>query len=1019
MINKERENIDCSSLSLPEIIEKKTKRKASFYELNPVEQRSVLNYIEDSNIDLKIFKRKWYDVLSNKFYAVEYQPSGLFFVTDSKNEFDNFDDFYEYVRGDIYENSCYYGYIFSDKDINKYHIDLKSLNFDSLINETTDSYSFDSINLEETANDDCNKNRAKQILLWIEKCEPISTYTVLESKLKQFTSTFNFWDAKYVFLSMILRKDKKIIKNAAVRFAYKHDIRDGLSFGDILLTYGKDDALRVINCFACKCSYSTKKKRISNFKDALENFESQRPTPLRMLGFDHDLQLYYVKDRYYSDMSYSFDCRNYFGSFDEFILFVNGDLSGADLSRAPISREEINKYKINEKTKYPLPEKFEKYEIEKKYANENFCVTQEWFGCDGTLIFTKQHSFEIFFDFVHFLKGDLSNANLLLCDGIERIASLPGLKIDGIKVRSQVAEKLGLKIDLISENRFKVKDFEVTNKNEIETIQNFLDERPEDDEREYEISYMSDIHLCHKFDLFKCRTVEDIDCVIKTMAKTIGEQSSIINLIGGDTAGDFETFKCLVNYLNTYSKGGYFFFVLGNHELWGLSGDNYETIVTKYRQVLEENGSGRMRLVQNNLFYLDDDWKEISEKELITISPNELRERVRGANVIVFGGVGFAGMSEELNANNGIYMDVINREEEKANSTRFVRLYTKVTDALKDKNLIVLTHMPMKDWGGEDIHAKEGVVYVNGHTHFNYFYDDGKKRIYADNQIGYKGKKISLKYFTMSLTYDWFADYKDGIYKITKKDYLKFYHGVGETFSFNRQYEKLFMIKRDATYMFLMQSSKGSLLILNGGSIRKTEHSLEYFYENLVQYSKSVRMFLSKYDAFQKQVSSDIKKIGGNGRMHGSIVDIDYFHHLYLNPLDGSVTPYFASSIVDKYVYANIPSLLKYGCPNLYVNYEKLITQQQHNGTSLVIFSNNFALSKDRIYVGDTEMYRISRILKGLQFTTRYNIVRLWNDAIATNASEENGRLIVSSLINPDSISQTVVETSLDCGDKK
>lgn len=52
----------------------------------------------------------------------------------------------------------------------------------------------------------------------------------------------------------------------------------------------------------------------------------------------------------------------------------------------------------------------------------------------------------------------------------------------------------------------------------------------------------------------------------------------------------------------------------------------------------------------------------------------------------------------------------------------------------------------------------------------------------------------------------------------------------------------------------------------------------------------------------------------------------------------------------------------------------------------------------------------LSRILKGLQFTTKYNIVRFWNNAIVADASEENGKLIVSGIIDPNSISELVVE---------
>ena len=57
-----------------------------------------------------------------------------------------------------------------------------------------------------------------------------------------------------------------------------------------------------------------------------------------------------------------------------------------------------------------------------------------------------------------------------------------------------------------------------------------------------------------------------------------------------------------------------------------------------------------------------------------------------------------------------------------------------------------------------------------------------------------------------------------------------------------------------------MQSPKGRLSVLNGGTIKNIKnHSLEYFYENLTNYAQSVTMFLSNYEAFEKKVSNEIK----------------------------------------------------------------------------------------------------------------------------------------------------------------
>ena len=1012
MAKKDKQATDYSKLSLPDIIKRKIKRNVTFFELEHDEQRGVLDYIQSHNIDIKVFGCKWYDILSGKFFVIEYLPreDSMFSIDEEKREFDTFSDFFKYVRGDIYENSCFYGYDFSAEEIDEFSINIESLNFSSLINETIDDYTFESINNIRKENIGVYADRSKAIIKWFERSKPITTLKDLEAKYKQFVETFDFWEAKYVFFSMLLRKDKNLVKEAVIEFLCKHDVNDGITFDSILLKYGRESALYVIDNFDGFYSYTTKRRRIRNFKDALAGYDSGTFVLQRRLGFDESLQLYYVRDRYYNDKNYSLTNNEFFGDFLGFASFVKGDLSDADLSKAPVSRKEISKYKTNENTKLPLSKIYDAYEVRKKFADDEFVVNQKWIDADGITILEKEHTFTRFFDFVYFLNGDLSNADLLLCNGIENISKIKNLKLKGIQVRSEIAEKLGLPLRLLPKNRFEAKSFESTNKYELETIENLLIEHPEDDDYSGRVSYITDIHLLHRFNAYKCKTPEDVSCVIRTIAKTLGEQATGVNLIGGDTSSDFDIFKVFISNLTEYRERGDFFFTLGNHELWGLNGENFDSIVDKYKIVLEEKGQGRMHLIQNNIFYADGEWKEITEEELSRISLDDLRVKMRSARVIIFGGVGFAGMNNEFNADNGIYMDVLDREEEYAESAKFLALYEKVTSALKGKNLIVFTHMPMRDWGGEDMHAKEGVVYVNGHSHRNFFFDDGKKRIYADNQVGYNGRRISFKQVAIDFNYDWFADYNDGIYQITKEDYENFYRGIGEGLTFNRQYEKLFMIKREETYMFFMQTPKGSMLILNGGSIRKAgNHSLEYFYENIVKYSASVSLFLSKYDNFEKQISNEVKRIGGDGRIHGSIVDIDFYNHLYLNPLDGTITPYFAYSMVDKYVYDNLPSLLKSKCPKLFANYEKMIGQKSDQN-ALVLYHKNLPITKNREYVDSTEMYKVSRILKGLQFTTKYNIVRLWNDAIVADASEENGKLIVSGIINPDSMPQPVVE---------
>ena len=183
-----------------------------------------------------------------------------------------------------------------------------------------------------------------------------------------------------------------------------------------------------------------------------------------------------------------------------------------------------------------------------------------------------------------------------------------------------------------------------------------------------------------------------------------------------------------------------FVFVLGNHELWNFPGLSVDEIVDKYRTVLKENG---MYLLHNDLFYRNesDDMGIIPYDELIQSDNQAILEKLRCTRLVILGGLGFSGYNEEFNANDGVYRATVDRNTEIQESKKFEQLYDKLTDVLTKKNTVIFTHTPKKDWC-VDANCHDDFVYVSGHTHRNMFFDDGVKRIYADNQIGYRNESI-------------------------------------------------------------------------------------------------------------------------------------------------------------------------------------------------------------------------------------------------------------------------------------
>ena len=78
------------------------------------------------------------------------------------------------------------------------------------------------------------------------------------------------------------------------------------------------------------------------------------------------------------------------------------------------------------------------------------------------------------------------------------------------------------------------------------------------------------------------------------------------------------------------------------------------------------------------------------------------------------------------------------------------------------------------------------------------------------------------------------ADYKDGIYEITKEEYQDFMHGKNITMQFNREVEAIYMLKKIGYYCFLCREKTGRVVLLNGGRATTTcIDQLEYYYDHM------------------------------------------------------------------------------------------------------------------------------------------------------------------------------------------
>ena len=144
---------------------------------------------------------------------------------------------------------------------------------------------------------------------------------------------------------------------------------------------------------------------------------------------------------------------------------------------------------------------------------------------------------------------------------------------------------------------------------------------------------------------------------------------------------------------------------------------------------------------------------------------------------------------------------------------------------------------------------------------------------------------------------------------------------------------------------------------------------------------------MKNYNDTLKEISNSIKSIGGDGRIHGCIVDIDFFNHIYLNPYDGKISYYYATSIIDKHIYNSLKSLLSHHNEKLLENYEN--KKDSDSSMSLVLKSNQIQNVSITEFVPDTFMYSPSRQMLTIQYLTELNVIRFWNDEIIEKLKED------------------------------
>lgn len=593
----------------------------------------------------------------------------------------------------------------------------------------------------------------------------------------------------------------------------------------------------------------------------------------------------------------------------------------------------------------------------------------------------KEETFCKFDDFYNRLNGDLSGVDLL--DYNFKHVKIKKYNLNNAKISSKIMKKAKVYDNYHQNIIRKIKNTKYVT---LENKQSLVKKDNSSNlcvygQPNYEdvlFLYVSDIHLeskiknkfKHKVNVYEIEKfiVEIINDFYKSIPINF---KNIKIVITGDVSAEYEYFKLFFeNYVKIIPYQT--FFVLGNNEIIAFD-CMYEEAVSIYREFL----SSLNIIMLENEIYLPNQNLIISENEFLDNKSAVLYDVIKNETYCILGGMGCAGKNETFNADMGLYSTNINREQEILISKKMQLLHEKLVGLDPCKNIIIATHMPMNDWA-ESEYKKNG-YYISGHTHSNYSQYNNITKIFADNQICRNGTNYKFKGFVFYIGYGIFDGYQNGIYKTTKEAYQKFLFQHGVTSIIKRDYTKWFMLKKDNIYSFIVSNDKDKLMMLNGGKVKALENNdLNYYYSNMTKYMHNIRKMMISYKELQCHISNDIKRIGGIGTIHGAIVDIDYYNHLFVNPFDFKITPYYASDVLNKQVYSSVEKLLERKNQRIY----KMMIECRKNQNELMIVEKNIAQIEDGKIVKETDIYKVSYAVGIFNNMLDSNVIVKWDDDI-------------------------------------
>lgn len=251
--------------------------------------------------------------------------------------------------------------------------------------------------------------------------------------------------------------------------------------------------------------------------------------------------------------------------------------------------------------------------------------------------------------------------------------------------------------------------------------------------------------------------------------------------------------------------------------------------------------------------------------------------------------------------------------------------------------------------------------------------------------------------------YNPFIEYEDGTHIITKAQYMQFCDFCNDSIVGSRKMDnylksgnaKLYMIKKNGFYGFFLICLKADTKICAGGMIRNISkvREIEYFEKCFYAMVNHYVVTLLPYRKIQEKISEEVKELGYSGKIHGCIIDVNYYNHIMLNPLDGKIT-YYCSPVYGKVrKYESFHDLLvnidDYGLSKYIEQKEKAISSFERNRVKANYFLCNncddMTSNVEKIVKIELKnsVYSLSRKMKQFQRLFDSNVLRDWDDSFA------------------------------------